>query len=155
MHPDPKIAPVAEESLARRHEGRNPKVFPIFASAGLVIGLLASGLIVSLLLIQRWVQSRPIDPGSQAVIAPDSKPLLRFPPPNLEVNPRQELQALRLREDAELNQYAWIDRSNGVVRIPIERAMELMARRGLGSTSPGAAAGASGQKLTKPAVRSP
>jgi hypothetical protein len=35
----------------------------------------------------------------------------------------------RRAEDATLTSYAWIDRSNGIVRIPIDRAMELLAER--------------------------
>ena len=35
------------------------------------------------------------------------------------------------REDLLLDNYSWVDRSQGKVRIPIERAMELMPQRGL------------------------
>jgi len=40
------------------------------------------------------------------------------------------------QEDAEkaLNTYAWVDKNKGVVRIPIDRAMELIAQRGLSTT---------------------
>ena len=38
---------------------------------------------------------------------------------------------LHEREDLLLDHYSWIDRSKGTVRIPIERAMELIAQRGL------------------------
>jgi hypothetical protein len=53
------------------------------------------------------------------------------PEPRLEANPYQALQALRAREDHILEQYAWIDKAKGIVRIPIERAMDLAAERGL------------------------
>ncbi|MBD3299204.1 MAG: hypothetical protein GF341_11150 [candidate division Zixibacteria bacterium] len=39
----------------------------------------------------------------------------------------KELRELRAREDRELHSYAVIDTANGVYRIPIERAMQLMA----------------------------
>src|SRR5690348_5823915 len=35
---------------------------------------------------------------------------------------------LRAAEDEALGRYAWVDRKAGVVRIPIERAMELLTR---------------------------
>lgn len=38
----------------------------------------------------------------------------------------QILRETRLREDAALNQYGWVDREQGVVRIPIDRAMDLV-----------------------------
>lgn len=38
------------------------------------------------------------------------------------------LQALRAREDQELHSYQYLNREKGIVRLPIERAMELLAR---------------------------
>ncbi len=38
---------------------------------------------------------------------------------------------LHAREDLLLDNYSWVDQSQGKVRIPIERAMELIAQRGL------------------------
>ena len=39
----------------------------------------------------------------------------------------EELRDLRAREDTELHSYKFLDRDKGLVRIPIERAMELLA----------------------------
>lgn len=39
------------------------------------------------------------------------------------------LRQMRAREDQLLNRYAYIDREKGLVRIPIERAIELEAER--------------------------
>jgi hypothetical protein len=38
---------------------------------------------------------------------------------------------MHAREDLLLNYYSWIDRSSGKVRIPISRAMEIVAKGGL------------------------
>ncbi len=57
---------------------------------------------------------------------------LRLPPaPRLQVTPRQDLRDLRAREDQILNGYQWVDRSAGIVRIPIAEAMKLTVERGL------------------------
>ena len=57
---------------------------------------------------------------------------LRLPPaPRLQVTPRQDLRDLRAREDQILNSYQWVDRSAGIVRIPIAEAMKLTVERGL------------------------
>jgi len=53
------------------------------------------------------------------------------PEPRLQTNPRGDLRALRDQEDELLNGYSWADKSAGVVRIPIERAMQLTLERGL------------------------
>lgn len=39
-----------------------------------------------------------------------------------------DLLSLRAKEDAHLHSYAYLDRNKGVVRIPIDRAMELLAK---------------------------
>jgi hypothetical protein len=38
----------------------------------------------------------------------------------------QILREIRLRDNSALNQYGWVDREQGVVRIPIDRAMDLV-----------------------------
>ena len=53
------------------------------------------------------------------------------PEPRLQLTPNQELQQERQAEDALLHSYGWVDRAAGVVRIPIEQAMDLLATRGL------------------------
>ena len=42
-----------------------------------------------------------------------------------------EINAFRLQEAQTLHSYGWVDQQAGVVRIPIDRAMELLAQRGL------------------------
>lgn len=39
--------------------------------------------------------------------------------------------ALRPGEDAILNSYGWVDQKNGIARIPIDRAIDIVAARGL------------------------
>jgi len=51
-----------------------------------------------------------------------------FPAPREQPNPLVDLQALRASEEAELNSYGWIDKSTGVVRIPIDRAIDLLTQ---------------------------
>ncbi|MFZ0284403.1 MAG: hypothetical protein WAL32_04180 [Terriglobales bacterium] len=57
-----------------------------------------------------------------------------FPQPRLEQNERLEINAFRLHEEQVLDSYGWVDKPAGVVRIPIERAMQLIAQRGLPTT---------------------
>ena len=56
----------------------------------------------------------------------------RFPTPRLQTDDgNQEIAEMHAREDLLLNNYSWIDRSAGKVRIPIARAMEIIAKNGL------------------------
>jgi hypothetical protein len=53
-----------------------------------------------------------------------------FPAPRIEGDTPEALQRLFRDQRARLEGYAWADKQNGVVRIPIDRAMELIAARG-------------------------
>jgi hypothetical protein len=51
------------------------------------------------------------------------------PKPRLQEAPVRDLEAIRAAEDRLLNSYGWVDEQKGVARIPIARAMELLAAR--------------------------
>jgi hypothetical protein len=51
------------------------------------------------------------------------------PAPRLQADPRRDLEVMRAEEAARLDGYAWVDREAGSVRIPIARAMDLVAER--------------------------
>ena len=57
-----------------------------------------------------------------------------FPEPRLEDNERTELAPFRYDEEQKLNSYGWVDQNAGVAHIPIDKAMELIAQRGLPTT---------------------
>jgi hypothetical protein len=57
----------------------------------------------------------------------------------LQAKPANEIYEFRLKEDAILNNYGWVDRNAGTVRIPIEEAMRLTVERGLPSRAADAA----------------
>ena len=53
------------------------------------------------------------------------------PAPRLESNPPKNLAELRERENAVLNAYAWVDRETGTAQIPVDRALDILAEKGL------------------------
>lgn len=55
----------------------------------------------------------------------------RPPKPWLQEEPFGDLQALRAHESAVLDHYAWADRGQGVIRMPIDDAMAVVLERGL------------------------
>ena len=55
------------------------------------------------------------------------------PAPRIEVEPFRELQGLRAHEEHVQTTYAWVDKDAGVVRIPIDRAIDLLVQKGLPS----------------------
>lgn len=60
-----------------------------------------------------------------------------FPAPQLEIDERTQLDSIRLKEEQTLATYGYVDQKAGTVRIPIERAMELIAQRGLPTRAEG------------------
>jgi len=66
------------------------------------------------------------------VVPPDA--FMKFPQPRLERNERLEINEFRLKEEQTLNSYGWVEHPGGAVRIPIDRAMQLIAQRGLPTT---------------------
>lgn len=58
-------------------------------------------------------------------------PHLAPPEPRLQTDPQADLHAFRARETAQLDSYGWIDRTQGVVHIPIEQAMQRSATTGI------------------------
>jgi len=54
-----------------------------------------------------------------------------FPQPRLEENERTQFRSFIEDQDRKLATYDWVDKDRGTVRIPIDRAMELIEQRGL------------------------
>lgn len=54
----------------------------------------------------------------------------RFPQPELQKAPQNDLSRFAAAQRAALSGYTWIDRDHGIARIPIEEAMRQIAGRG-------------------------
>jgi hypothetical protein len=73
--------------------------------------------------------------------------------PQLQVNPRQDWLKYRETQEKSLETYAWENRSAGMVRVPVEKAMELLVKKGLpvqGESQPAAKASSSPEAKPKP-----
>jgi len=77
----------------------------------------------------RQLGNLPNSPDLQNKVAELTKD---FPTPRVQTDDgNQDVADLHQREDLLLDNYSWVDPSHTKVRIPIERAMELVAQRGL------------------------
>src|SRR5271170_2558541 len=86
-------------------------------------------------------------PADTRHIAP-GYPQGAFPNPKLEEDERGQLNGIRLEEEKTLYSYGWVDEKAGTVRIPIERAMDLLAQRGLPVRPQGTASEVPAAKMT-------
>jgi hypothetical protein len=66
------------------------------------------------------------------VAAKEAQPQIP-PEPRIEVAPAEQIQALRAHEDHVLTSYSWVDQKSGTVRVPIDRAIDMLAQKGLPS----------------------
>ena len=74
-----------------------------------------------------------------------------FPQPRLEENERTQFRSFIEDQDRKLATYDWVDKDRGTVRIPIDRAMELIEQRGLPVRAEGASsAQSSGAQSSAP-----
>jgi len=74
--------------------------------------------------MEGWLQSRVLDgrEGSDAIAWPGRS----LPSgPRLQVNPDRDIERLRAAEHEHLTSYAWVDPKAGIVRVPLERAMQM------------------------------
>ena len=59
------------------------------------------------------------------------------PVPNLQTQPFKDVYLLRKGEAEKLASYGWIDKEGGIIRVPIDRAMEVILQRGLPARAEG------------------
>jgi hypothetical protein len=115
------------------HERRDVNVFQITAFG---IGLLLSCIVVVFamwamfdFLFAREEAKNATNPAAAMMKEQNQSP----PEPRLQAQPRIELRDLHADEDAILNSYGWIDPNKGIVRIPIDQAIDIVAQKGLPS----------------------
>lgn len=125
---------VSPASLARKHEVTDDRVRNVLIIAAASAFLVLIGIVVSGAVMYAFAQNHPVQNMRPLglILAPNLGPLNRFPKPNLDTDDdhagRTDLYAAQA---AQLNSYGWVDRTNGVAHIPIDRAMDLISQRGL------------------------
>jgi hypothetical protein len=107
------------------HETTDVNVWAVgkFAIGLVIVCVVSIALLFGLL---KFFQSREETSKANTV-----EPTKMFPQPQLQKTPIPDLKAIRAEEDKLLNGYAWVDQPKGVVRIPVDRAIEVLAQRGL------------------------
>jgi len=119
----------------KRHEETDINVWAVgkFAVAMMLVAVAALFLLFGLF---RYLLSREGGPPAGRSQVAASEPAKAFPQPQLQEHEVLDLKAIRAAEDQVLNSYAWIDPEANVVRIPIDRAIDLLAERGLVAREP-------------------
>lgn len=125
---------MSDHAHAEHHGGAHEKsdvAYPPVVMTSLVITAVVLLSFVTMWWLLNFMTAQEID-GQRQMNALTTVARRELPPePRLQVDPILDIQALRAAEKKVLETYGWIDKSAGVVRLPIERAIELTAERGL------------------------
>ena len=126
--------PHDQENPTVSHERGDADVFSISKyGIGLAIGVVI--VVFAMWGLFDWFYSRendkPIEFSKQVLNQRPTQP----PAPRLQAQPKVELRELRESEETYLNGYGWVDPDKGTVRLPIEQAIDVVAKKGLPSAA--------------------
>lgn len=98
-----------------------------------VLAFLAGGTACVCFLVYgifRYLADNPLSTAPPNPMA-NTSPQQQFPPaPRLQIHASTDLRDLNAQEDQLLSTYGWTDKNAGIVRVPIDRAMDLALERG-------------------------
>jgi hypothetical protein len=145
---DAKTHSGGESTVA--HEPSDPKLGPVVR-----FGLLLALLSIITMFVMQWMfdlevthsraKDAPLPPLASERQVPADPRLQSMPGvPLVGEAPRDGAQPFssesyadfKSKESESLSSYGWVDRQAGIVRIPIDRAMELVLKKGLPSSAP-------------------
>ena len=89
--------------------------------------LVIAGLLVSGAVFHYFVGHQGLGPPA----SPFENVRMLPPEPRLQVAAPKDLEQYKAAQDEILNNYGWVDQQAGIVRIPIDRAMDILLQRGL------------------------
>lgn len=95
------------------------------------LGITAISMILMWWLFRGFEKLEDREDSKPPAMAEAAAPTLP-PEPRLEESPPANLAALRAREQEVLDNPAWVDEAAGTVRIPLDLAIDVIARKGLG-----------------------
>ena len=130
--PSPSVKPQGRPRRdAAGYEKRDASAKWIF---GIVAFLLVAGIIMHFAIagVMERLQKTPFPTDRWTGGLRSNTSAQRAPTafPRLQIAPAEDLKLLRTREELELSTYGWINKTADVVRIPIDRAMDLALQRG-------------------------
>lgn len=113
-------------------QGHETRDISVRAVAWFALGLTVATALIYFAVAGLFKAFEHIHPSPDAL-----HPKMLAPVPQLQTNDAADLAKFRATEEAQLHSYGWVDKNAGVVRIPIERAMDLITQRGLPTRGPG------------------
>jgi len=117
---------MSEEKPRHAHETRDASIRNLIVfGAGLAL-LVVAGLLVSRAVFLYFVGHQGLGPPA----SPFENVRILPPEPRLQVSAPSDLKQYKAAQEETLNSYGWVDEKAGIVRIPIDRAMDILLEKG-------------------------
>jgi hypothetical protein len=115
------------EHPRRAHETRDANIRNLIIFAVGLSLLVIAGLLVSGAVFHYFVSHQGLGPPA----SPFENVRMLPPEPRLQVSAPKDLKQYQAAQGEILNSYGWVDQKAGIVRIPIDRAMDILLQKGL------------------------
>jgi hypothetical protein len=152
----PQGRPVAH--LTSGHESDSLGVRGLLLSAAALIAMAAVALFMVAIVMKGFSrQEKQLQSLAAPRFAGDTG---EYPSPRIQTGPTAELTKMKAEDLGLLGEYGWIDHKAGIARIPVERAIDILAKSGLPlphadqatAGSPAAAKGSPADQRAKPGL---
>ena len=121
----PEVKPSGDSDAGHELSDLSPRAIAIF-------GIALAATVIACLILAVWIFGFFAARETKLDVPPSPLAKQAAPAgPHLQVSAPKDLAEMLAVEEKILNSYDWVDRQAGTVRIPIDRAMQLLAERGL------------------------
>jgi len=114
------------EHPERGYEDSDVSMGRLFAFAGGVVALVVLGVLGSAFVFHFFVRHQPLGPPASPFEDVRTVP----PEPRLQTAAPLDLKRYHADQEKILQGYGWVDSHAGIVRIPVDRAMDLLLQKG-------------------------
>jgi hypothetical protein len=111
------------------HEANTLRVRGLLAFAAALIGVTILVQLILAVVMQGFSsEEKELDSLAVPRFAGDTG---GFPAPRIQPDPAEEFIKMKTEDLGRLSQYGWIDRTAGIAHIPVDRAIDILAKQGL------------------------
>ena len=136
------MADLRHEDIRHPETTYEPRDLGVRGVLSFLVGLALVCVVVSVVVLgmfkyldhfeaKRQPRPNPLETAHTETRAHAEQAVQQFPQPRLQPDPVADFNRFRAGEDQILNSYGWTNQSAGIAHIPIEQAIDIIARRGL------------------------
>lgn len=111
-----------ETQVEQGHEKRDVNIRAILSVGAVIAGFIILAAIIARLMVTGLATHQAKAPEGAFIQPPATAPT-----PTLEPHPTVEINAFRAEKTKVLANYGWVDKQGGIARIPIDRAIAILA----------------------------